>query len=122
MHALIIEDEVLIAFALEDILQELGFDSVDLADYDVGAIEAARRTRPDFITADFELRVGFGTRAVENIQSELGSIPTIYVTANRKFLDGISSTLIATKPFTRDSIQRAWQSACNGGGSNPAAI
>jgi two-component SAPR family response regulator len=109
MHALIIEDEVLIAFALEDILQELGFDSVDLADCEIVALEAARRTRPDFITADFELRVGFGTRAVENIQSELGSIPTIYVTANRKFLDGIPSTLIATKPFTRDGIQQAWQ-------------
>jgi CheY-like chemotaxis protein len=105
-----------IAFALEDILQEIGFDSVDLADCEIGALEAARRTRPDFITADFELRVGFGTRAVENIQSKLGSIPAIYFTGNRKFLDGIPSTLIATKPFTRDSIQQA----CNCTGKTAA--
>ena len=47
MHALIIEDELLIAFALEEILQELGFDSVDIADSEATAMEAASRNRPD---------------------------------------------------------------------------
>jgi CheY-like chemotaxis protein len=114
MHALIIEDELLIAFALEEILQELGFDSVDLADSEATAMAAANQNSPDFITADFELRVGLGTRAVENIQNEFGWIPAIYVTASRDHLNGIPTTLIATKPFTRDSIQHALESACNG--------
>jgi CheY-like chemotaxis protein len=113
MHALIIEDELLIAFALEGILQELGFDSVDIADSEATAIEAASQNPPDFITADFELRVGLGTRAVENIQEEFGWIPAIYVTASRNHLSGIPTALIATKPFTRDRIQHAWESACN---------
>jgi|SoiMethySBSTD1v2_1073268.scaffolds.fasta_scaffold1094778_2 DNA-binding response OmpR family regulator len=120
MHALIIEDELLIAFALEEILQELGFDSVDLADSEATAMEAASRNPPDFITADFELRFGLGTRAVENIQEEFGWIPAIYVTASRHHLNGIPSALIATKPFTRDSIRHAWESACNGCERTPA--
>jgi CheY-like chemotaxis protein len=114
MHALIIEDELLIAFALEEILQDLGFDSVDLADCEAAALESARRRRPDLITADFQLSGGVGTSAVHTIRSELGAIPVIYVTGNPEHLNGIPSALIATKPFTRDTIQRACRAACNG--------
>jgi hypothetical protein len=39
-------------------------------------MEAANRNTPDFITADFELRVGHGARAVEDIQAESGSQPS----------------------------------------------
>jgi DNA-binding response OmpR family regulator len=111
MHALIVEDELLIAFALEAILLDLGFESANLADCEAAARESARRKRPDLITADFQLRRGVGTSTVESIRSELGSIPAIYVTGNPEYLNGIPSGLIATKPFTRDTIRRAWQSA-----------
>src|SRR5215468_6852686 len=81
MHALIIEDEFLTALDLKGTLHELGFESVEIALCEEDAIEAARRRRPDFITADVRLKQGTGIEALRTIEGELGSIAAIYVTA-----------------------------------------
>ena len=114
MHALIIEDEFITALDLKGILQELGFESVDIALCEEDAVEAARRRRPDFITADVSLKQGTGVQALRTIQNELGSIAAIYVTATPEVLKGISNALIASKPFTKETIRGAWQLACSG--------
>jgi CheY-like chemotaxis protein len=111
MHALIIEDEFLTALDLKGILQELGFESVDIASSEADAIEAARRRRPDFITADFRLERGTGVKALRTIQNELGPIAAIYVTATPEVLKGIPRALMAAKPFSKATICGAWQSA-----------
>ena len=46
-HVLIIEDEMLIAFALEDELRTLGFTSFDVAQSTAEALACAQRHRPD---------------------------------------------------------------------------
>lgn len=51
MHALIIEDESTVAFAIEGILRECGFTSFDIAPSAHSAIVAAALRRPDIITA-----------------------------------------------------------------------
>lgn len=79
MHALIIEDESLIAMSIEDILRDCGFTSFDLAVTAEAAVAAAARTCPDLITADVELRPGCGITAVQSICSER-SIPVIFIT------------------------------------------
>jgi CheY-like chemotaxis protein len=112
MHALTIEDELLTALDLKGILQELGFESVELATCEEDAVEAARRHRPDFITADIRLQQGAGDKALAIIQNELGPIPAIYVTASQKIRKGVPSALLVTKPFTKKTIHRAWQTAC----------
>ena len=111
MHALIIEDEFLTALDLKGILQELGFESVEIALCEGDAIEAARRRRPDFITADVRLKQGTGIKALQTIQSELGSIAAIYVTATPEVLKRVPNASIAGKPFTKETIRGAWQSA-----------
>jgi DNA-binding response OmpR family regulator len=58
MHALIIEDESMIALAIEDALRACGFTSFDIAVSAEEAVAAGRRTCPDLITADVELRPG----------------------------------------------------------------
>jgi len=114
MHALIIEDEFLTALDLKGILHELGFESVEIALCEEDAIEAARRRRPDFITADVRLKQGTGIEALRTIQGELGSIAAIYVTATPEVLKRIPNASIAGKPFTKETIRGAWQFACSG--------
>ena len=50
MHALIIEDECLIAMAIEDALRDCGFTSFDVAVSADEAVAAAARKCPDLIT------------------------------------------------------------------------
>lgn len=81
MHALIIEDEALIAMAIEDALRGCGFTSFDFAmSSDEGLASAARKC-PDLITADVELRPGCGITAVQAICCAL-PIPVVFITGS----------------------------------------
>ena len=79
MHALIIEDESLIALAIEDALRDCGFASFDFAASLEEAVAAARSKCPDLITADVKLRPGCGIDAVQSICSER-PIPVVFIT------------------------------------------
>lgn len=81
MHALIIEDESLIAMAIEDALRGCGFTSFDFAVSAEEAVTAASRKCPDLITADVELRPGCGITTVQSICSEQ-PVPVIFVTGS----------------------------------------
>src|SRR5688572_30104591 len=104
MHALIIEDESLIAMAIEDALRDCGFTSFDLAASAEAAVAAAARQCPDLITADVELRPGCGITAVQSICSGR-PIPVLFITGSpgevRIRMPG--HTLIE-KPFEADHI------------------
>src|SRR5688500_18315655 len=81
MHALIIEDECLIAMAIEDALRDCGFTSFDVAVSAEAAVAAAARKCPDLITADVQLRPGCGITAVQSICSER-PIPVVFITGS----------------------------------------
>ncbi len=81
LHALIIEDEVVIAMLIEDVLRDAGAASITIAGSEAEAIDAARALRPDFITADHHLSNGSGPAEVDAIRREHGTIPTLYITA-----------------------------------------
>ena len=80
MHALIIEDEPIIAMLIEDHLRALGYTSVDFAVTEAEAVAAARRRCPDLITSDVRLPEGCGIAAVEAICGG-GRIPVVFITA-----------------------------------------
>src|SRR5688500_4448413 len=79
MHALIIEDEIMIAAAIEYVLRDSGFDSFDVAASSNAAVAAARRRCPDLITADVKLAAGTGIEAIRTICPEL-AVPVIFIT------------------------------------------
>ncbi len=81
MHALIIEDEFMIAMAIEDILRDNGFNSFDIASSPQSAINAAAHRRPDLITSDVQLKPGCGISAVRAICAET-RVPVIFITSN----------------------------------------
>lgn len=87
-HALIIEDEILIAFEVEALLSEQGFTSFDIADSPADALALALAHRPDLITADYRIIGGTGVEAVDAIQALLGPIPVVYITGNSDLLIG----------------------------------
>jgi len=81
MHALIIEDESMIAIAIEDALRGCGFTSFDIAVSAEEAATLAAHRCPDLITADVELRPGCGITAVQSICFGQ-SIPVLFITGS----------------------------------------
>lgn len=81
MHALIIEDESLIAMAIEEALRGCGFTSFDCAISQEEAVDAVAGRCPDLITADVQLRPGCGITAIQSICSGR-RIPVIFVTGS----------------------------------------
>ena len=81
-HVLIIEDEPLLAFDLQDMLSAVGATSFAFAETEEEAVTEARARRPDVITSDVMLREGTGPRAVALILGEIGPVPVIFITGS----------------------------------------
>jgi DNA-binding response OmpR family regulator len=104
VHALIIEDESLIALAIEDALRECGFTSFDVAISAEEAFAAATHKCPDLITADVELRPGCGIGAVQSICSER-PIPVLFITGRPiEVRARMPQYALIEKPFSADQI------------------
>jgi CheY-like chemotaxis protein len=106
-HALIIEDQIIIALEVEQLLREIGFASFDVAATPHDAIEMAQRHRPDLITADVRIVEGTGIEAVRAITEQLGEIPYIYVTGNVDMLPDVDAETIVEKPINPRRFRRA---------------
>jgi DNA-binding response OmpR family regulator len=107
MHALIIEDDELIAMAIEDVLRDCGFTSFRVAVSLNEAVAAVREKCPQLITADVELRPGSGIDAVQAICSET-VIPVVFITGRP---DSVRSRMphhpVLGKPFRVSDVQAA---------------
>lgn len=110
-HALIIEDEILIAMEVEALLKEQGFETVDIADSPMTALDSALRRKPDLITADYRIVGGTGVEAVSKIMAHLGPIPVVYVTGNASCLSAQTASPVVTKPILPRALAEAWQGA-----------
>ena len=107
MHALIIEDESLIAMAIEDVLRDCGFTSFDVAVSADEAVAAAARKCPDLITADVELRPGCGITAVQSICSAR-PIPVVFITGSPgEVRIRMPGHRLVEKPFSAERIMDA---------------
>ena len=107
MHVLIIEDEPLIAMAIEDSLRGCGCVTFDFGANVEEAIAAARRRCPDLITADVELASGCGIDAVEAICGSVG-IPVIFITGSADQVHARRpGSVIVAKPFDERHLREA---------------
>jgi CheY-like chemotaxis protein len=110
-HALIIEDEMLIALEIEGLLEDLGFETIDIADNPRQALLAAKSHRPDLITADIRIIGGTGVEAVQYITDALGPIPVVYVTCNPNLVHQ-EGALVVDKPIVARVLAAACARAC----------
>jgi len=111
-HALIIEDEMLIALEVESLLHDFGFDSCDIVDNTQDAVKSALAHRPDLVTADIRILGGTGIEAMLAITDKLGPIPHVYVTGNADMLAGKTAAPVVDKPLTRRALAAACERAC----------
>lgn len=108
-HALVIEDEILVAIEIEALLKAQGFTSVAIADSPLDALDSALKRKPDLITADYRIIDGTGVEAVKMIMAHLGPIPVVYITGHAKALE--DESLIVQKPIRPYALAGAWQHA-----------
>jgi DNA-binding response OmpR family regulator len=111
MHALVIDDEYLIAATLGDMLGELGFASADFATNAADAERAFRKRRPDLITEDYRLRPGEESGVSLAHRLANGSVPIIYVTASTVEVRHLPMACHVQKPFTLGTLDRAIRAA-----------
>lgn len=82
LHALIIEDDLILTLSLELMLKKMGFTSFQRAESGEAAIECVNNHKPDLMLVDIYLGPGIsGIEAVKRIQ-EKDPIPVIYITGN----------------------------------------
>lgn len=111
MHALVIEDQFLIATLIEDELADLGYTSCDIVDSEAAAIEAARARCPDIITADDRLNQGSGVAAVEAICGEQ-IIPVVFIVGDPGGIElPVSYAAVVGKPFGGARLREAVKEA-----------
>lgn len=114
MHALIIEDEPLIAMTIEDGLRACGFTSFEFAVSQMQAISAAKEKCPELITADVDLNPGSGIDAVAEICGG-PPIPVVFVTGNPEEVSKrMSHHLVLKKPFTVEQLTSIIREALSG--------
>jgi DNA-directed RNA polymerase specialized sigma24 family protein len=105
---LIIEDEPLIAFDLEGLVEGLGHRVIGLARTRGEAVAAVRSQRPGLVLADIQLADGSsGLDAVNDILLEF-DVPVIFITAfPERLLTGIrpEPTFLITKPFESNMVR-----------------
>lgn len=107
LHALIIEDEFMIAMAIEHVLRDCGFETFDIALSGEAAIEAAAEQRPDLITADVQLRPGCGIETVRVICPQ-PSTPVIFITGSAKDVrQRMPQHVVLDKPFSEQTLTYA---------------
>lgn len=110
-HALIIEDNHLIAMMIEQELVEHGYLSVEVATSQAQAVELAKARCPDLITVDDKLDSGTGVETIRQICRDR-AIPVVFITAEP---DTVKTTLpdaiIISKPFSRPQIAAAIEAA-----------
>ena len=110
-HALIIEDEAIIALEVEGLLSDLGFATFDVADSPEQAVAAAVARRPDLVTADYRIIGGTGLEAVAGIVGAIGRVPVVYITGNPDIVLKHGLKPVVDKPISRRALAEACRQA-----------
>ncbi len=105
---LIVEDEMIIALDLENLVTELGHTVVGIATTRQEAVRLAKEHEPDLVLCDIQLADGSsGVDAATDILHST-SIPVIFITAFPECLltgERLEPTYLIAKPFLRDTVK-----------------
>jgi len=115
---LVVEDEIIIADHLCDVLEELGYNALEPALNYSEAISQIEKEKPDFAILDIELGgKKTGIDLAEKIR-EIYNFPFIFLTSNTDPLTvekakKVNPPAYLTKPFTKESIYTTIEIALN---------
>jgi DNA-directed RNA polymerase specialized sigma24 family protein len=104
---LIIEDEMLIALDLEQLVENLGHRTIGIARTRAEAVALAKTRRPGLILADIQLADGSsGLEAVNDLLNSF-EVPVIFITAHpERFLTGErpEPAFLIAKPYQQSTV------------------
>jgi CheY-like chemotaxis protein len=104
---LIIEDEILIALDLEQLVENLGHRTIGIARTRAEAIALSKGKRPGLILADIQLADGSsGLEAVNDLLNSF-EVPVIFITAHpERFLTGErpEPAFLISKPYQQSTV------------------
>lgn len=114
LRVLLVEDDVMIAMLLAEILAELGHTVCAIAVTEIDAVAAALRNRPDLMIVDAGLSEGDGVSAVDTILLA-GFVPHVFVTGDPLGVQALSpGAIVLQKPFFEPELIRAIERALAG--------
>ena len=104
---MIIEDDYLIGRALQDMLEDIGFNRFSFARSEDAAVLGANEADIDLITADVRLLPGDGVNAVDTICSRR-QLPVLYITSYREeLIDRKPDAVVLQKPIKPEALAAA---------------
>lgn len=107
LRILVVEDESMIALALEEAIVQMGHSVCATAGTEAEAVAAAYQTHPDLMIVDSRLRIGSGIAAMRKILSKR-YIPHIYVSGDSLVAEDLDhQAVILRKPFSDDELSAA---------------
>jgi CheY-like chemotaxis protein len=113
LKVLIVEDESIIAWALQSLVEDLGHEVLDVLSSGEAAIAAAAQHEPELILMDINLGHGIdGIEAAQHIQAAR-AVTLIFVSAygdettRARIRDRVPGALLLTKPVSASAIRRA---------------
>lgn len=116
---LVVDDEVLIAWMMESLLEDVGFTSIRLATSAADALSIATERPPELLISDINLGVGDnGIDAAIRIR-RLSAVPVIFVSAyidedaHRRIAEDIGDAIVLRKPVERGALLDALRAKLN---------
>jgi DNA-binding response OmpR family regulator len=107
VRILIVEDEVMIAMLLSEIVEQLGYSVCDVAATEAQAVAMASACQPDLIIVDAGLREGSGIGAMATILQQR-FVPHFYVTGDKRTVQTVvGSATVLEKPFFAWELAKA---------------
>lgn len=115
---LIVDDEILIAEDLKDILFSLGFENIDLAHDKSEAIAKLKLLNPDITLLDIRMEGDLDGLEIGDYINSYNKIPFIYITAHSdvamiKQIVKTKPSGYITKPFKKSDLFAAINLACD---------
>ena len=112
IRILAVEDDPLYAESLKMVVEQLGYQLMDVVDNSVDALNAIRQVEPDLILIDIEINDTLTGIDLAKMIKPLTSAPVIYVTAfkDKSVIDKAKYTSPAgfiIKPYEQESLQAA---------------
>jgi CheY-like chemotaxis protein len=114
---LVIEDEAMIAWMLESLLEDMGFETITLASDAIEAAAAAERRAPELVISDIHLGPGAdgieAVRAIRHRCSPAVVFVSAYIneSARSRISEQVADARILSKPLSGDGLSVAVRDA-----------
>ena len=109
-HALVIEDDYLVADYIAALAEISGATSTAIASSEEEALKSAKSRRPSIILCDVRLDGGCELSAAKSIHERLGPIPVLYITGMPEDCPpSLRASSVLTKPFSRNAFVAAFR-------------